>query len=157
MPVTETGRFVGGLHTVAVFKDLDAAKLAVDGLRKKGFAAESISVLAKSSEALPQWGAVATAAGLKPLTLPRLGDVLAGGPLIDALDAGKGLLVEAGLAASMAGVGFQAHDGLIYEALVDKGGVLVSVRSEPRAADAISVFHNCGGGNAAIGAWAGRL
>ena len=48
----ETGRFVGGLHTVAVFKDLDAAKAAVEALRAKGFAAESISVIAKPSEPL---------------------------------------------------------------------------------------------------------
>lgn len=157
MAVAETGRFVGGLHTVAVFKDLDAAKLAVEVLRKKGFAAEAISVLAKPSEPLPSWGTTATARALQPLALPKLGDVVAAGPLIDALDAGAGQLVKSGLAASMVGIGFQPHDGLIYEALVEKGGVLVAVRNEPRAADALSVFHNYGGGNAAIGAWSGRL
>lgn len=157
MAVAETGRFVGGLHTVAVFKDLDAAKAAVEVLRKKGFAAESISVVAKPSEALPAWAEAATSRALKPLALPGLGDVLAGGPLVDALDEGTGQLVKSGLAASLLKVGFQSHDGRIYEALVEKGGVLVSVRNEPRAADAISVFHNYGGGNAAIGAWSGRL
>jgi hypothetical protein len=157
MAVAETGRFVGGLHTVAVFKDLEAAKLAVEVLRKKGFAAESISVLAKPSEPLPSWGTTATSRTLETISLPKLGEVLAAGPLIDALDAGPGRLVKAGLAMSMTGVGFQPHDGLIYEALVEKGGVLVAVRNEPRAADAITVFHNYGGGNAAIGAWSGRL
>jgi hypothetical protein len=157
MAVAETGRFVGGLHTVAVFKDLDAAKAAVEVLRKKGFAAESISVVAKPSEPLAVWGAAAISRALQPLTLPTLGELVAGGPLVDALDAGTGQLARAGLATSMVGVGFLPHDGRIYEALVEKGGVLVAVRNEPRAADAISVFHNYGGGNAAIGAWNGRL
>ena len=82
---------------------------------------------------------------------------MAGGPLVAALDAGAGKLAQAGLATCMLGLGFQSHDGRIYQALVEKGGVLVSIRNEPRAADAITVFHNYGGGNAAIGAWSGRL
>ena len=76
---------------------------------------------------------------------------------MDTLDAGTGQLARAGLASSMLKAGFQTHDGRIFEMLVEKGGVLVAVRNEPRAADALSVFHNYGGGNAAIGAWAGRL
>ena len=90
-------------------------------------------------------------------TLPGLGDVVAGGPIVAALDAGAGKLAQSGLATCMLGLGFQSHDGRIYQALVEKGGVLVSIRTEPRAADAITVFHNYGGGNAAIGAWSGRL
>jgi hypothetical protein len=35
--------------------------------------------------------------------------------------------------------------------------VLVSIRSESRAADALAVLHSYGGGNAAIGAWTGRV
>jgi hypothetical protein len=54
-------------------------------------------------------------------------------------------------------VGFQTHDGQIYETLAGRGGVLVSVKSEPRAADALAIFHSYGGGNAAIGAWTGRV
>jgi hypothetical protein len=54
-------------------------------------------------------------------------------------------------------VGFQAHDGRIYEALTARGGVLVAIHSEPRAADALTVLLSYGGGNAAIGAWTGRV
>ena len=157
MAVVETGRFVGGLHTVAVFKDLDAARAGVEALRKKAFAAESISVIGKSSDALAAFGASATGRDLQAITLKPLGDVLGAGPLVDTLDHGTGLLARNGLAASMSRAGFQPHDGLIYERLVENGGVLVAVRNEPRAADALSVFHNYGGANAAIGAWAGRL
>ena len=55
------------------------------------------------------------------------------------------------------GGGFQAHDGYIYEALTGRGGVLVAVHNEPRAADALAKLHAYGGGNAAIGAWTGRV
>ena len=53
--------------------------------------------------------------------------------------------------------GFLAHDGYIYETLVGRGGILVAIHSEPRAADALAKLHSYGGGNAAIGAWNGRL
>jgi hypothetical protein len=49
------------------------------------------------------------------------------------------------------------HDGQIFETLVERGGVLVAVLSEPRAADALARLHAYGGGNAAIGAWVGRV
>ena len=54
-------------------------------------------------------------------------------------------------------VGFQSHDGRIFEALAARGGVLVAIHSEPRAADALALLHSYGGGNAAIGAWTGRV
>ena len=37
-------------------------------------------------------------------------------------------------------VGFQSHDGRIFEALAGRGGVLVAIRSEPRAADALALL-----------------
>ena len=53
-------------------------------------------------------------------------------------------------------VGFQAHDGRIFHVLTGRGGVMVAIHSEPRAADALAVLHSYGGGNAAIGAgWTG--
>jgi hypothetical protein len=54
-------------------------------------------------------------------------------------------------------VGFQAHDGRIFHVLTGRGGVLIAIHSEPRAADALAVLHSYGGGNAAIGAWTGRV
>ena len=66
-------------------------------------------------------------------------------------------LSREGIAASMSRVGFQAHDGFIFETLTKRGGVLVAIRSEDRAADALALLHAYGGGNAAIGAWTGRV
>ena len=82
---------------------------------------------------------------------------VAAGGLVSAIDATAGDLAKHGLAASLKRVGFQPHDGRIFETLIDRGGVLVAVCSEPRAADALSTLHCYGGGNAAIGAWTGRL
>jgi hypothetical protein len=77
------------------------------------------------------------------------------GPLVDALDEGE--LRKLGLAPILRRVGFQQHDGRIFETLTGRGGVLVAIRSEPAAAEALALLHSYGGGNAAIGAWSGRV
>ena len=82
---------------------------------------------------------------------------MARGRLVDALQGAARDLGALGIAATMRRVGFQPHDGRIFETLVLRGGVLVAIRSEPRAADALAILHSYGGGNAAIGAWAGRV
>ena len=66
------------------------------------------------------------------------------------LDAAEGELSKLGLAATMRRAGFQEHDGVIFERLVERvGGASV--------ADALATLHAYGGGNAAIGAWTGRV
>ena len=77
--------------------------------------------------------------------------------VVDALQGDARDLAKLGLAGTMRRVGFQAHDGRIFEALAGRGGILVAIRSEPRAADALALLHSYGGGNAAIGAWTGRV
>lgn len=153
----DRGRFAEGLHTVAVFKDLEWARRGADELRRRGFPAEAISILAKPGEGLADWAAQVLGRPAAPATLPRLGDVIAAGPLLDTLDGGTGHLVKVGLSGAITRAGFQPHDGQIFETLVDRGGVLMAIRSEPRAADALAVFHSYGGANAAIGAWSGRV
>ena len=83
--------------------------------------------------------------------------MIARGSLLDALQGPTRDLPKLGLAGTLRRVGFQAHDGRIFEALVGRGGVLVAIQSESRAADALAILHSYGGGNAAIGAWTGRL
>jgi len=152
MAQADTGRF-----TVGVFKDLTAAEAGLGALRRQGFPAEVLSVIVKDD---PQAGGIiqqAVGAAATPLALPGLGTVLAAGPLVNALDGTGGDLARVGLAAAMKRVGFQIHDGQIFQKLTERGGVLVAIRSESRAADALSTLHGYGGGNAAIGAWTGRL
>jgi hypothetical protein len=148
----ETGRF-----TVGVFQDLAWAEKGLAALKQAGFVPESLTILAKES---PEIAALLTrtfgAAGDR-LELPGIGAVLARGPLIEALQGAARDLGKIGIAGTMRRVGFQSHDGRIFEALAGRGGVLVAIRSEPRAADALALLHSYGGGNAAIGAWTGRV
>ena len=91
------------------------------------------------------------------LQVKGLGEVLAFGSLVRTLQGADEGLGLTGVAATIRRAGFQAHDGFIYQTLTERGGVLVAVDDEPRAADALAVFHAYGGGNAAIGAWTGRV
>ena len=147
----ETGRF-----TVGVFQDIAWAEKGVDALRRQGLAVESLSILGKGSPEM-------TAFIERMLGTPQsfdihdLGAAVARGPLVAALQGSDQGLSKMGIAATMRRVGFQPHDGRIFDVLTGRGGVLVAIHSEPRAADALAVLHSYGGGNAAIGAWTGRV
>jgi hypothetical protein len=151
MAEVEADRF-----TVAVFKDAAAAESGLEALRRGGFTAEMLSIVGKATPEITSLVERVLGGGESRLTLPVIGDAIVAGSLIDALGTGRELS-RTGLAASLGRVGFQAHDGRIYETLTSRGGVLVAVRSEPRAADALAAMFSYGGGNAAIGAWTGRL
>lgn len=145
------------MFTIGVFQDAGWAERGIDALIADGFTAESLSVLAKAT---PEIRALIQARLDTPgreLELRGLGQIVAEGPLIDLLQGPDEALRSAHLAATFTRAGFQAHDGYIFETLVGRGGVLVGIRSEPRAADALAILHAYGGGNAAIGAWSGRV
>jgi hypothetical protein len=147
----ETGRF-----TVGVFQDIAWAEKGVDALRREGLTVESLSILGKAS---PEMSAFIerTLGTPQSLDVHDLGAAVARGPLVAALQGSDQGLSKTGIAATMRRVGFQAHDGRIFDVLTGRGGVLVAIHSEPRAADALAVLHSYGGGNAAIGAWTGRV
>jgi hypothetical protein len=146
----ETGRF-----TVGVFQDTTWAERGIRALKTAGFPVESLTILGKESTALSALMEHTLGGVPQQLELPGLGAVLVRGPMLDALESED--LRKLGLAAAMRRVGFQQHDGHIFETLTARGGVLVSIRSEPSAADALALLHSYGGGNAAIGAWSGRV
>jgi hypothetical protein len=148
---TEAGRF-----TVGVFQDIAWAEKGVGALRKQGIAVEALSILAKAS---PEMSAFIerTLGAPQALEVHDLGPAVARGPLVGALQGSDQGLTKAGIAGTMRRVGFQPHDGRIFHVLTGRGGVMVAIHSEPRAADALAVLHSYGGGNAAIGAWTGRV
>ena len=153
-PLTNTRSDEGLLHTVGVFADPEWARRGIDALLADRFAPDSISVIAVRS---PAADALFPEAPPPTTTeLEGLGQVCGYGPLVDLL-AGGGLLAKSGLAVALRRAGFQAHDGRIFQALLARGGVLVSVTSSRRAADALARLHAFGAGNAAIGAWLGRV
>jgi hypothetical protein len=148
----ETGRY-----TIGVFKDVASADRGIEALKKQGFPAEALTVLAK--EGPDTSGLLQKVFGRTPdkIELPGIGPSIGSGSLVALLGPASGEAAGSGLAACLTRVGFQTHDGRIFETLTGRGGVLVAVRSEPRAADALSTLHCYGGGNAAIGAWTGRI
>jgi len=146
-----------GLFTVAVFQDAAWAQKGLDSLKQAGFNPQSLTIIAKeSADASALIERTFGAAGDR-LELPTVGTVTARGPLVAALDGPARDLAKLGLSGTLRRVGFQPHDGRIFETLTGRGGVLVAIRGEPRAADALAILHSYGGGNAAIGAWSGRL
>ena len=152
MSQAETGRF-----TVGVFPDVTWAEKGLAALGRQGFLPEALTVIAK--EGLEVAGLIQKALA-KPgakREIRDLGSVLVCGPLVDTIDGVGGDLNAVGLAAALKRAGFQAHDGRIFETLTARGGVLVAISGEPRAADALATLFAFGGANAAIGAWTGRM
>lgn len=143
--------------TLCVFQDLAWAGRGLEALWENGFDGRNVSILARQSE--DSEALVKKLFDVDPVTIDvnGLGPVVAHGPLIGALQGDDEGLGRTGVAATIRRAGFQAHDGFIFQTLTKRGGVLVAVESEPRAADALTLFHSYGGGNAAIGAWTGRV
>jgi hypothetical protein len=146
-----------GRYTVGVFQDVRWAAKGVDALRQAGFPAESLTILAKDGPDVAALIERTLGAGSERIDLAGVGPVVARGTLLGTLQGAARDLPRLGIAGTMRRAGFQPHDGRIFEVLTGRGGVLVAVRSDPRAADALAILHSYGGGNAAIGAWKGRV
>jgi len=146
-----------GLFTVAVFQDAAWASKAVDALAAAGFRPDLLTILAKDTPAAATLIEKTFGSAAQRVEIGPAGPVIYRGTLLEALQGSARDMTKLGLAGTMRKVGFQAHDARIFEALTGRGGVLVAVQSESRAADALALFHSYGGGNAAIGAWGGRV
>ncbi|MBM61888.1 MAG: hypothetical protein CL484_02930 [Acidobacteria bacterium] len=145
-------------YTVGVFQDVEWAQRGIQALADKGFPPESLSLISRETPEAAKLLRKIFGVDAATLEIARIGSVLAHGPLVEVLQRGEGCeLDRTGVAGTMRYAGFQAHDGFIFETLTARGGVLVGVHSEPKAADALAVMFAYGGGNAAIGAWAGRV
>jgi len=144
-------------YTVGVFRDIGSATKAIEALTRHGFPKDALTVAGLVSDDLTALASSACGRDAERFEDPSLGALVGAGPLAAALGAVQPAASTVGLAVLLRQFGFQAHDGRIFEALVGRGGVLVAVRSESRAGDALATLHNYGGGNAAIGAWVGRL
>jgi hypothetical protein len=143
--------------TVGVFQDLAWAQKGIDALIRAGFPVASLSILIKDGPDAAAFIERTCGAPGERIDLAGIGAVVARGSLIPAIQGQTGDLAKLGLAGTMRRVGFQAHDGRIFDALAARGGVLVAIHGDPRAADALAILHSYGGGNAAIGAWTGRV
>ncbi len=152
MVEVEAGRF-----TVGVFQDVAWAAKGIAALIQAGLPPASLTLIAKDApEAAALLEKTLGAAGSR-LDIAGIGPAVLHGPMVEALQGSAHDFARLGLAVTIRRVGFQPHDGRIFEALVARGGILVAIHSEPRAADALAVLLSYGGGNAAIGAWTGRV
>ena len=147
------------LFTVCVFQDAEWASRGLAALTENGFSAERLSLVAQRSEDIDVLVERTFGVGESQVSveIAGLGNSVAHGPLVGALQGRDNALNQTGVAATMRRAGFQDHDGFIFETLTGRGGVLVAAEGEMRAADALALFHAYGGGNAAIGAWRGRV
>ena len=152
MVEVEAGRF-----TVGVFQDVAWAAKGIAALIQAGLPSESLTILAKDNPEAAALLEKSLGATGSRVEIAGIGPAVLHGPMIEPLQSNARDLGKLGLAGTMRRVGFQAHDGRIFEALVARGGILVAIHSEPRAADALAVLLSYGGGNAAIGAWTGRV
>ena len=144
-------------YTVGVFEDVGAAERALAAFAQHEFPPEVLSVVAVDGPGITQLLQQVFGVGGGTLDVRTVGTVRLLGPLVAALQGSENDLCTTGIAAAMPRVGFQVHDGYIFEVLTARGGVLVAIQGEPRAADALALLHAYGGGNAAIGAWTGRV
>lgn len=145
------------LFTVGVFQDIAWAERGLDALKRKGFTPTLLSIVAKHTADVAALAERSLGIEATPVEISGLGAAVASGSLVGTLQGSDEALGKAGIAASIRRAGFQAHDGFIFQTLTARGGILVGVESAPLASDALTVLHSYGGGNAAIGAWAGRV
>lgn len=152
MIAAETGRF-----TVGVFPDVVWAERGLAAVKQAGLPTDALTILAKATPEVSSL--IEQALGVKgeQFEMAVVGPVVAYGPLIAVLQGQGQDLKTLGLSGTMRRVGFQSHDAGIFEVLTARGGVLVAVHSEPRAADVLAILFSYGGANAAIGAWTGRV
>lgn len=143
--------------TVAVFQDAAWARRGIEALLADGFAASRLTILGKESPEVQSLCEEMLGGLPQRIELRALGPSLASGPLVAVLQGDDNALLSEGIGGAMTRAGFQRHDGYIFETLTGRGGVLVAVRDERRAADALAKMFSYGGGNAAIGAWSGRV
>ncbi len=146
-----------GRFTVGVFQNVAWAEKGIEALRRIGLPAEALSIIAKDSPDVAALIEKTLGGAGTRLELSGTGAALARGPIVAALQGASHDLPKLGLSGTMRRVGFQPHDGRIFEALATRGGVMVAIHSEPRAADSLAILHSYGAGNAAIGAWTGRV
>jgi hypothetical protein len=148
----DSGRF-----TVGVFQSVAWAERGLSALKRAGLPSDALTIVGKDAPDVAALIETMLGAAGERLDLSGTGPVIARGPMVGALQGATRDLPKLGLSGTMRRVGFQPHDGRIFEALTARGGVLVAIHSEPRAADALAILHSYGGGNAAIGAWTGRI
>jgi hypothetical protein len=155
---------------VGVFHDLQAARNAVEELRRAGFDEDQIGVAAREGMSVAQtdtaatgsrWeegavAGVATGAGVGALwavgiaahVLPPLGPVILGGLLASVAASAAGGATVGGLVGALVGLGVPEHEARYYESEFHAGRTLVSVRAPGRYEEASAILRRHGAAEA---------
>jgi hypothetical protein len=151
----------------AVFADRGKAESAIDNLWHAGFRHDQIGILApggpvteattsteKNEETAAQ-GAVAGAAtggavgavvgALATSMIPGVGPVLAGGILTGTVLGGAAGAAAGGYAGPFLALGFTKQEADRYQRELKAGQTIVTVQTEDRAADAVTILRSHGG------------
>jgi hypothetical protein len=149
---------------VGLFDYYSNADKAVQALKDYGVDGNRISIVARDNDTLPQESSVVTGAtagaatgaatggllglmaGLSALIIPGIGPVIATGTLASALATALGMTaIGAGVGAATGGLlgvlvdlGFPPEDAEFYTEGVKRGGILVTVQTNPEEAEEIS-------------------
>jgi uncharacterized protein (TIGR02271 family) len=151
---------------VAVFSDRAKAQQAINDLKQAGFRDDQIGVTSREADGAQtaattgdnyaaEAGAagLATGAGVGALwglgivsgVLPAIGPAIAGGTLAAILSSAAAGAAAAGLAGSLIGMGIPKDEAEYYESEFKAGRTLVTVKTEGRGAEAITILRRHGG------------
>lgn len=137
----------------AIYKTRAIAENAIDGLLRRGFRTEDISVLLPENLGSKEIGAVKATkapegattgasagaviggtlgllAGIGALAIPGVGPLIAAGPIVATLSGIGAGGVLGGLTGALVGMGIPEYEAKRYEGRVTAGGILVSVHCD---------------------------
>jgi hypothetical protein len=156
---------------VGVFRDREAARSAVNELRRLGFPEDQIGLITRDPSATAVTGETATgtvegskweegaatgiaagagvgalwALGIAASVLPPIGPVVAGGLLASVLASAAGGAAIAGLVGALVGLGIPEEEARYYEGEITAGRTLVTVRAPGRMEEAEEILRGHGG------------
>src|SRR5262245_31256275 len=106
----EAGRF-----TVGVFQDVAWAKKGIEELKRIGIPAAAVTIVARTSPEAAALIEQELGGSGSAMDISGVGPAVARGPMIDVLNGPSRDLTKTGIAGTMRRVGFQPHDGRIFE------------------------------------------
>ncbi|WP_410511405.1 general stress protein [Paenibacillus sp. BR2-3] len=150
---------------VGIFDTEHEATRAIEGLQRKGFRNEDISVITRDRDELrnisdetgtmaPEGVATGAAtggvvggiagllAGIGALAIPGIGPILAAGPIAATLTGAAVGAGAGGLVGGLVGLGIPEDEAQEYESYVDKGKILVLVDDNGRDRDIFDIFRD---------------
>lgn len=158
---------VAASSVVGVFAEREQARQAMLELRQAGFRNDQLGVIARDAAVRESITAAATegnagvgaaggavaGAGIGGLwglgvaagLLPMVGPVILGGTVAAILVSAATGAAAGGIVGALIGLGVPEDDARYFEAEVQEGRILLTVRADGRQSVAAAIIHRCGG------------